>query len=118
MRSNEELLTQAYKAFNARDIDAVLALMQPDVDWPNGMEFGRMRGHQRVREYWTRQWLTIVPRVDPLGFSTEPDGRVVVDVHQVVRELSGKVLSDKMIEHVYTFKDGLVAAMEIREKGN
>jgi hypothetical protein len=40
-RSPEQLLRRAYEAFNARDIDAALALMHLDVDWPNGMEGGR-----------------------------------------------------------------------------
>jgi len=30
--------------------------MHSDVDWPNGMEGGRVRGHDAVRGYWTRQW--------------------------------------------------------------
>jgi hypothetical protein len=38
-----------------------------------------------------------------------------VTVHQVVRELSGKVLLDQMIEHVYRVEDGLIRNMEIRE---
>jgi ketosteroid isomerase-like protein len=38
-----ELLKAAYRAFNARDIEGVLALMAPNVDWPNGMEGGRLR---------------------------------------------------------------------------
>ena len=33
----EDLLRKTHAAFNARDIEAVLAVMQPDVDWPNGM---------------------------------------------------------------------------------
>ena len=39
MRPNPEpLLRSAYKAFNARNIDAALELMHPEVDWPNGWE--------------------------------------------------------------------------------
>ncbi len=117
MQSDQELLTQAYAAFNARDIDGVLALMTPDVDWPNGWEGGWVHGQPAVLDYWTRQWQAIDPRVEPVRFTTAPDGRVVVDVHQVVKDLTGKVLSDQVIEHVYTIRDGLVAAMEIREKG-
>ena len=56
MRSNEELLAATYKAFNAREIDTVLAMLHPEVDWPNGMEGGRVHGRENVREYWTRQW--------------------------------------------------------------
>ncbi len=33
--SDRELLVLAYKLFNVRDIDGVLRLMSPDVDWPN-----------------------------------------------------------------------------------
>ena len=29
------LVREAYAAFNARDIECALTLMQPDVDWPN-----------------------------------------------------------------------------------
>jgi hypothetical protein len=55
MRSNRELLIEAYLAFNRRDIEAVLVLMRPDVDWPNAMEGVRAVGIDEVRAYWTRQ---------------------------------------------------------------
>jgi hypothetical protein len=45
MSDMRELLTRAYTAFNARDIDPVLSLMHPDVDWPNAWERGRVVGH-------------------------------------------------------------------------
>jgi hypothetical protein len=89
--------------------------MHPDVDWPNGMEGGRERGHAAVREYWTRQFGLIDSHVEPQGFSTDEQGRVVVDVHQVVRDLDGGLLADSRVEHVYTLRDGLVARMDIRE---
>ena len=53
--------------------------------------------------------------VEAVGFESEADGRVVVDVHQVVRDLDGELLSDGLVQHVYTFRDGLVTHMEIRE---
>ena len=113
---DQDLLTKLYKAFNARDMDTVLTYMHPDVDWPNGMEGGRVYGQEGVRDYWTRQWSLIDPRVEPTGFSLEGDGRMIVDVHQVVRDLAGNVLSDTMVQHVYLIRDGLIAHMEIREQ--
>jgi ketosteroid isomerase-like protein len=110
---HEELLRRAYQAFNARDVDAVLALMHPDVDWPNGMEGGRVLGRAAVREYWTRQFELIDSRVEPEAFTTDGEGRVVVDVHQVVHDTAGELLSDGRVEHVYTVRDGLVERMEI-----
>jgi ketosteroid isomerase-like protein len=106
-------LRRAYAAFNARDIDRALAVMHPDVDWPNGMEGGRELGHDAVRDYWTRQFGLIDSHVEPESFE-DVDGKIVVEVHQVVRDLDGALLSDQQVEHVYTLRDGLIARMDIR----
>src|ERR1700744_5002068 len=94
MSSKQELLTALYAAFNSRDIDAALSLMHPDVDWPNGMEGGRVHGHAEVRAYWQRQWGLIDPHVGPTRMEDDASGNTVVRVHQVVRDLTGKVLKD------------------------
>jgi hypothetical protein len=112
--STEQLLRRAYVAFNARDIDGALALMHPDVDWPNGMEGGRELGHDAVRAYWTRQFGLIDSHVEPVGLAEDDEGRVVVDVDQVVRDLDGELLSEQRVQHVYTLRDGLILRMDIR----
>ena len=112
--STEQLLRRAYAAFNARDIEGALALMHPDVDWPNGMEGGRELGHEAVRAYWTRQFGLIDSHVEPVGFAEDEEGRVVVDVDQVVRDLDGELLSEQRVRHVYTLRDGLIVSMDIR----
>ena len=109
----EDLIKRTYAAFNARDIEAVLAVMHADVDWPNGMEGGRVIGHDEVRRYWTRQWSMIDPNVTPERFVREADGRIAVHVHQVVRDLEGNVISEGMVEHVYLIAAGLIKSMEI-----
>ena len=48
-------------------------------------------------------------------FTPEASGAVAVGVHQVVHDLSGKVLLDRMVDHVYFFKESLISRMEIRE---
>jgi hypothetical protein len=115
VKSKIELLAAAYAAFNARNIDSVLAMMHPDVDWANGMEGGRVHGHKGVRDYWVRQWASIDPHVEPLRFRTDAADRIVVDVHQVVRDLSGRVLSDQMVQHLYTIEDNLIQRMDIEK---
>jgi hypothetical protein len=115
--SGEQVLQRAYAAFNSRNIEGVLALMHSDVDWPNGMEGGRVRGHNGVREYWTRQWKTINPIVQPVGFATDDMGRTAVTVRQVVRDLEGTLLVDQMVKHVYVMEDGLIRSMEIQIRG-
>lgn len=114
METNEDVLKIVYEAFNVRDVDAVLRRMHPDVDWPNGMEGGRVYGHSGVREYWKRQWDMIDPHVDPVGFGDDA-GRTVVDVHQVIRDLNGKTLLDQIVQHVYSIHGGLIDRMDIRK---
>jgi hypothetical protein len=113
MGGERELLHAAYREFNARRIDAVLALMHPDVVWPNGMEGGYVHGHDGVRAYWTRQWGMIDPHVEPLNMEKDAMGRVVVEVHQVVRDLNGNLLADKIVHHAYSIRDGLIERMDI-----
>jgi ketosteroid isomerase-like protein len=109
----ETLLRGMYSAFNARDIDGVLAAMAEDVDWPNGWEGGRVHGHAAVRDYWTRQWAAVDSSVEPLSFTEDEQGRIAVEVHQTVRDLEGKLLSEGRVTHVYTLRDGLVTRMDI-----
>lgn len=107
------LLAEVYREFNARRIDAVLARMSRDVDWPNGMEGGRVHGHDEVRAYWTRQWGMISPHVEPVAFVKDDTGHIAVQVHQVVRDLTGVVLIDTMVRHTYTIRDGVIQRMDI-----
>lgn len=113
--ASTEILRKAYAAFNTRDLDSALATMAADVEWPNGMEGGTVHGHDGVRAYWTRQWGMLDPHVEPKAFEDDDTGRIIVSVHQVVRELTGKLLFDRMVEHVYSLKNGLITRMEIRE---
>lgn len=102
-----------YEAFNARDIDTILPMMSLNVDWPNGYSGGRVAGRAAVRDYWEQQWREIDPRVDPKGIGVLKDGRVALDVHQVVKDAKGAVLSDATVRHIYLLQDGLIARMDI-----
>ena len=91
--------------------------MHADVDWPNAFEGGRVRGHDEVRAYWSRQFAVIDPQVMPRSFTRRADGRVAVLVHQLVRSPAGDVLADGVVVHVYALRDGLVARMDIEPAG-
>jgi hypothetical protein len=56
-------------------------------------------GRDEVRNYWTRQWATVDSRVEPVEFSPGHKGEIVVEVHQIVRDLSGDFLADKIVGH-------------------
>jgi hypothetical protein len=57
----------------------------------------------------------IAPRVEPRGFRVDEHGRTVVDVHQVVRDGSGRIVTDQIVQHVYQIEDGLIRWMKIRK---
>jgi len=114
MLDEVELLKSLYDWFNARDMERVLAALHEDVIWANGMEGGHVHGRDGVRSYWTRQWLMLDPRVEPVDFSVLPDGSIVVEVHQTVRDLQGHILADQMTGHIFQFESGLVKRFDIR----
>lgn len=111
--TEQEILSQAYSDFNARNIEAVISRMHPDVEWANGMEGGHVHGRDEVRDYWTRQFTTLNPRVEPLQITPDQHGRWVVEVHQVVHDNLGNLLLESTVYHTYQFRDGLIARMDI-----
>jgi hypothetical protein len=113
MADIKTLIEQAYSAFNKRDIDGALALMTEDVSWPKASEGGKVVGKEEIRAYWTRQWGEFDPHVEPLTIIGEDGGKVCVRVHQVVKNLQGKVLSDSEVLHVFTMNTSLIAAMDL-----
>jgi ketosteroid isomerase-like protein len=115
-RASEEVLKAAYRAFNGRDLASAVALMHPDVDWPNAWEGGRVVGREAVGDYWRRQFETISSQVEPEAFKEEADGEITVDVHQVVHDAqSGELLSDSRVCHRYRVDDGLISRMDVLE---
>jgi ketosteroid isomerase-like protein len=111
----EALLRSLYDAFNARDLDRVVAAMTPDVDWPDGWQGGRVVGHDAVRRYWTDQWASIRPTVRPTAVTERADGTVEVRVHLVVRDPGGGVLHRADVRHLYTFTGDLVSRMDVED---
>jgi len=117
MPDPESLLRSAYSAFNARDIEAALELMHPEVDWPNAWEGGRVVGHAAVREYWNRQFAVISSNVEPVRFTKESDGSITVDVHQVVRDAhTGELISEITVRHSYQLRDEMITRMDVLEE--
>jgi ketosteroid isomerase-like protein len=114
MGNNEELIQYLYDRFNARDIDAVLAMLTEDVTWANGMEGTHVHGPEAVREYWTHQWSVIDPHVEPEHISQATDGSMVVEVHQTVRDLEGQPLLDETVRHVFRLERGRVKRFDIQ----
>jgi hypothetical protein len=118
MANIKTIIELAYAAFNKRDIDGALALMTEDVSWPRASEGGRVIGKEEIRAYWTRQWAEFDPHVEPLAITEGDGGKIRVRVHQVVRDLQGRVLSDTEVLHVFTMNSGLIAAMDLGDQAD
>ena len=110
----DRLIRDLYASFNARDIEAVLAHLDPDVDWPNAWEGGRLHGHDEVRDYWTRQFQAIDGRVEPQAIAERGD-QVVVTVHQTVRNPDGELIDDRVVTHTYTIRGERITRMEVSD---
>lgn len=101
-----------YDAFNKREIETIISAMRPDVKWATGLEGGFVHGRDAVREYWTRQFESIRPQLEALKFETDEDGRSVVTVRQIVRDLQGNLLADATVRQIFTVEDGLISLYE------
>ncbi len=115
MADRDTLIGEAYSAFNARDIDRALALMTENVRWPKASEGGHVIEKEEIRAYWTRQWQAFDPHVTPTELIGRVDGRTEVRVRQLVKSLTGDVLSNSEVFHVYTIADGLIEGMDLKE---
>jgi ketosteroid isomerase-like protein len=122
MDNDIEVLKRLYDRFNARDMDGVLGALSDQVAWANGMDGGHVHGREGVRGYWTRQWAIVSPHVVPVSFDRTPEGCVVVEVVQSVRDLQGRPLADashglrdQTVGHVFHFQEGKVTRFDIRD---
>ena len=113
MEKTNDIIHKAYTAFNDRNIDNALSTMQTDVQWSKAWEGGYISGHNEIKEYWTRQWTEINPKVEPVGFTERENGSLEVKVHQNVKDLQGNLMFDGTVKHIYTFEDGLIKTMDI-----
>lgn len=109
----QDIIKKAYGAFNDREIDIALETMQPEVQWSKAWKGGYISGHNEIKEYWTRQWKEINPKVYLTGFNERQNGSLEVIVHQVVKDLQGNLMLDVTVKHIYTFKNGLIKTMDI-----
>jgi SnoaL-like protein len=111
-----DFFQELYKNFNDRKIDLVISQMTEDVKWANGMEGGFVYGHNGVREYWTRQFALISSKVTPQEINIQNDV-AEIKVHQVVHDLSGKLLADEIVHHYFEMRNNKIASFEIKSPG-
>ena len=115
MDTNERMvfLQRAYELFNDRDIDALLAMMTDDVEWPDVANNVVLRGKDAIRSYWQGQFAVADPRVVPTDFLEAGEGLVAV-VAQRIADLQGRPLGPPTIVfHRYSFVGDRVSRMVV-----
>ena len=111
MNTAKEILLFAYHAYNARDVDGLLGMVTPDVNWPN--EDARLHGPEALRKYWRKQWTETSTHDQPTCITEEPDGRYKVSLNQVVRNLEGAEISRGTFEYVFELRGDRIARLDI-----
>jgi hypothetical protein len=54
-------------------------------------------------------------RMEPVEISPNGKGKVVVKVHQMVRDPKGSLLADRLVIHVFQMRNGLIQRFDIRD---
>ena len=106
-------LEQAYRLFNQRRIDDLLAMMIDDVRWPDVPHGIVLEGKAAIRQYWETQFSLAAPHVIPTGFLEVGDDLVAV-IEQCIFDLLGNLIAEPVVVyHRYTFNTGLISRMTV-----
>ncbi|HTQ55325.1 MAG TPA: nuclear transport factor 2 family protein [Bryobacteraceae bacterium] len=107
-------LRAAYAAFNRGDIDAAVALLDPQIEWSEPAEFpggGTYHGREGAKRYLSQSRAGADEVIsEPESFIPSGD-RIVVFVHARVRRRGSPQWEDVRLADVYTFRDGKATAM-------
>jgi ketosteroid isomerase-like protein len=111
--AEQALLVRAYEAFNRRDLAAIGADFHADVEWPDILDGGTLKGRQTVIDYFARQFELMIPDARLISVAEEPPARLVADIQYAVRGLKGSLWSDTRAKLAYDFRDGLILRMTV-----
>jgi len=111
-QENLEIVRRGYEAFNRGDVDAVLDLCAPDVEWADisAPDTPLVTGKDAVRAYfegmlqvWASPWREAEEIIDLGG------DRVLVMCHIMARGRGSGIEVDARIGDLLTIRDGRVA---------
>ncbi len=109
-------LERAYRLFNERKIDDLLAVMTDEVRWPDVAHGVVLEGKAAIRQYWEAQFAVAAPHVVPTGF-LEVDDDLIAVIDQRIFDLVGNPLIEPtVVYHRYSFDAGLISRMTVFER--
>jgi hypothetical protein len=114
MSTPQAVLTDAYDAFNARDLSRIRPLIHAEAVWPNTLEDGPpLVGREAVLGHFARILSTIRPNIQLILVVEETTDALMVEAQYSVESLDGHVWTDTRATLTYHFKDGLLSGMTI-----
>jgi hypothetical protein len=115
VKTSERIATleHAYRLFNDRRVDELLAMMTDDVEWPDVANGTTLPDKGAIRRYWSDQFAAARPQVTPTGFIEVGEDLVAV-IDQRIEDLHGSPLvPPAVVFHRYTFAGDLVSRMVV-----
>jgi ketosteroid isomerase-like protein len=114
--SDSALLQRFVDAFNRRDIDSMVADLDPTVElheWPEApgaQSFRGIEGVVQAFDGWFDVWEWMQVEITDME---EADGRVLVTLHQRAKGRGSEVEVEIDSYNVYRFEDGKVTSIEL-----
>jgi ketosteroid isomerase-like protein len=114
--SREQLVREAYEAWNRGDVEATLAALDPEIEWclpAAGMNTGTFHGHDAVRGFLD-SYLEVFEffRIEPKRISEQGD-EVVAHVHIAARGRGSGADVQLRPAHVWTFQGERAIRLEV-----
>jgi uncharacterized protein len=108
-----DIVDSTYAAYSRGDVEAVLAVMHPDVEWhppPTSVDPQPIRGADAVRRYLEPNFFES-QKAEPLAVTVEGD-RVLVEARVRAVGAGSGVEIDGMAWHLYFFREDQVLRFE------
>jgi ketosteroid isomerase-like protein len=114
--ANEEAVRGFADAINRGDVDAALAVCDPEIEFLSvlGISGHAYIGHEGIRQYFEdvssawEEW-----RVEVHGVTAAPDGRVAIEMNMHVRGLGSGAALSEYAGHVWTVRNGRLLRNEL-----
>jgi uncharacterized protein len=120
-QENVEIVRRAYVAFNDGNLDAVLAAMDPDIEWNASDVFFDFPRTYRGRQAWQEEFLRDLMQIFET-YRSEPErlldagGEVVAVVWVGGRGRRSGADAMARVAHLFAFRDGkIVRFTELRD---
>ena len=114
MGAPTEVVLAAYDSFNRGEIEPILDLLHPDVEWippPTSLEPRPLRGRDAVREYLAPNFFE-TQTAEPLE-TIEQGNRLLVVARVRARGRGSGIELDETAYHLLTIEDGRTVRFEV-----